>query len=117
MERYRGLLVCTTNRVTDLDDASLRRFGLKVEFGHLERDGVLALYNQLLAPLVDECLTGNEREEIGSAQWLTPGIFRIVRDAVLLGSESFCHGSVIAALIREAVISATGRSTKIGFVR
>ena len=32
MERYRGILICTTNRLTDLDQASIRRFQYKIGF-------------------------------------------------------------------------------------
>ena len=35
MERYRGILVCTTNRLDDLDPASLRRFNHKIGFDYL----------------------------------------------------------------------------------
>jgi transitional endoplasmic reticulum ATPase len=35
MERYRGILICTTNRMTDLDQASIRRFNHKIRFDYL----------------------------------------------------------------------------------
>jgi len=52
MERFRGILVCTTNRLADLDDASLRRFTAKLGFDYLTPDGAVIFYRKLLAPLV-----------------------------------------------------------------
>ena len=52
LERFRGILVCTTNRLTGLDDASLRRFTAKVAFDYLTPDGAVVFYRKLLAPLV-----------------------------------------------------------------
>ena len=39
MERYKGILICTTNRLKDLDHASIRRFNHKVEFDYLKAKG------------------------------------------------------------------------------
>ena len=39
MERYRGILICTTNRMTDLDQASIRRFNHKIRFDYLTPEG------------------------------------------------------------------------------
>ena len=36
MESYRGLFIASTNLMSDLDEASLRRFDLKVHFGYLK---------------------------------------------------------------------------------
>jgi len=53
MERYRGILICTTNRLKDLDEASIRRFNLKVGFYYLKPDGNVTFYNKLLADLIN----------------------------------------------------------------
>ena len=39
MERFRGILICTTNRLDTLDDASFRRFNYKIKFNPLTSDG------------------------------------------------------------------------------
>ena len=36
MESHRGTMIFTTNRLTDLDSATLRRFNYKIEFGYLK---------------------------------------------------------------------------------
>jgi transitional endoplasmic reticulum ATPase len=39
MERFRGILICTTNRLMDLDQASIRRFNFKIGFSYLKPEG------------------------------------------------------------------------------
>ncbi|MDX8397535.1 MAG: ATP-binding protein [Mariprofundaceae bacterium] len=38
MENFDGLFICSTNLMDDLDQASLRRFAIKVEFDYLKSD-------------------------------------------------------------------------------
>jgi AAA+ superfamily predicted ATPase len=40
MERFQGILICTTNRFEDLDQASLRRFNYKIGFRFLKPEGM-----------------------------------------------------------------------------
>jgi transitional endoplasmic reticulum ATPase len=44
IERFDGLLVCTTNLLVRLDPAALRRFDVKVAFDYLRPDQVRALF-------------------------------------------------------------------------
>ncbi len=46
IEAFDGVLICTTNRLDDLDPAALRRFDLKVEFRPLRHAQRLALLHQ-----------------------------------------------------------------------
>ena len=39
MESFEGIQIFTTNRLKDMDNASLRRFNHKVEFGYLKPEG------------------------------------------------------------------------------
>ena len=50
MESFEGIQIFTTNRLKDLDNASLRRFNHKVEFGYLKPDGNVIFYEKLIAP-------------------------------------------------------------------
>ena len=34
MERFRGILICTTNRISELDEASIRQFNYKIGFNY-----------------------------------------------------------------------------------
>ena len=48
MERYQGIMICTTNLVGNLDPATLRRFDFKVNFDYLEPEHVFVLAMDLL---------------------------------------------------------------------
>lgn len=115
MERFRGMLVCTTNRVADLDDASLRRFGRKVGFGYLEAEGIWALYETMLSPLVSGKLSCGQKEMLGKISFLTPGIFRIVRDETVMNEETVGHEENFKALQAEAALVAERGERMIGF--
>jgi len=54
MERFRGLMIATTNRLEGLDPACLRRFQVKVHFDYLTIDGKRTLYEKMLAPLAEK---------------------------------------------------------------
>ncbi len=84
MERYRGILVCTTNRLQGLDEAALRRFQIKVGFDWLTPDGAMILYNQLLAPLTRKRMDQFTETALRSLKGLAPGDFRAVRDRLVL---------------------------------
>ncbi|MBU8870744.1 MAG: ATP-binding protein [Gemmatimonadales bacterium] len=115
MERFRGMLVCTTNRVADLDDASLRRFGRKVEFGYLNSRGILALYNNLLAPLANRQLPPGQRETLQGLPHLTPGMFKIIRDEALFQARALDHSDLISGLCRESRFVAERQVKRVGF--
>lgn len=80
MERYRGILICTTNRLKGLDDASIRRFNHKIGFNFLKPDGNVIFYRKLLLPLTDTPLDEKTEASLKSIHDLAPGDFRIVRD-------------------------------------
>ncbi len=115
MERFRGMLVCTTNRVDDLDDASLRRFGRKIGFGYLETEGIWELYDVMLAPLVGRRMSGGMRQVVGSLEYLTPGVFRVVRDEMVMSGDGRGHEGVVEALRVEAGYLGSREEKMIGF--
>jgi len=115
MERYCGLLVCTTNRVADLDDASLRRFTRKIEFLPLNGNGALKLYQRLLAPMAKNRVTPQQTDGLVHIAGLTPGIFRLVRDEAQLSGRSPTHNDLIASLRREASFADKFRIRQVGF--
>jgi SpoVK/Ycf46/Vps4 family AAA+-type ATPase len=80
MEKFRGILVCTTNRFDDLDSASLRRFYHKIGFDYLTAKGSLIFYDLILNPLFPEKLDNVARTELQRIKNLAPGDFKVVRD-------------------------------------
>jgi SpoVK/Ycf46/Vps4 family AAA+-type ATPase len=45
MEEFDGLFICSTNLADNLDQASFRRFGLKVKFGYLRPEQAWAMFS------------------------------------------------------------------------
>jgi len=80
MERFRGILICTTNMLEDLDSASIRRFNHKIKFDYLKPDDNIIFYKRLLSPLIKSPLNEVVEKELQAIRQLTPGDFRIVRD-------------------------------------
>ena len=78
METFRGIQIYTTNRLTDLDAATLRRFDHKVEFGYLKPEGIVVFYKKILQPLVGSELKKELENELKGINGLTPGDFKVV---------------------------------------
>jgi len=105
MERFRGILICTTNRMKDLDQASIRRFNHKIGFDYLTASGNQIFYDLFLRPLANNPLNGATQEEIKLINNLTPGDFKIVRDRYSFHSPADVdHNMLIDALRRESEI-------------
>jgi transitional endoplasmic reticulum ATPase len=102
MERYRGILVCTTNRMEDLDTAAIRRFNQKVGFNYLTSEGNVLFYEKLLSPLKDTPSNPMDREALYHIVDLSPGDFRVVRDRFsFYPKEEIAHPILIQALREE----------------
>jgi hypothetical protein len=117
MERFRGILICTTNRLKDLDQASIRRFNHKIGFDYLTASGNQTFYDLFLAPLANKPLNSEAREQIRQINNLTPEDFKIVRDRYsFYPSEDVDHSMLIEALQEEADIKTQHHlDKKVGF--
>jgi AAA+ superfamily predicted ATPase len=80
MEKFKGILVCTTNRLDDFDTASLRRFNHKIGFDYLTAKGNLLFYELFLEPLSPAKLDFASKRELEQVKFLAPGDFKVVRD-------------------------------------
>lgn len=117
MERFRGILICTTNRFEDLDQASIRRFNYKIGFRCLTPEGNIIFYRKLLCPLASTYLKREAEGLISQVSGLTPGDFRVVRDRfAILQAEGVTHDMMIRALQEESEIKQRQAGRKpIGF--
>jgi len=117
MERYRGILVCTTNRLDDLDAASFRRFNHKIGFDYLTAKGNLLFYELFLEPLSFDKLDTVSRKELKRVKFLAPGDFKVVRDRYSFHPKSdINHKLLIDALKNEAKHKTNHKQVKrIGF--
>jgi len=117
MEKFRGILVCTTNRFDDLDSASLRRFNHKIGFDYLTAEGNLLFYELFLEPLSPEKLNPVSRSELKRIKYLAPGDYKVVRDRYSFPPKSdISHILLIDALKNEAKLKTNhGQVKRIGF--
>jgi len=98
MERFRGLMIATTNRLDGLDPACLRRFQVKVRFDYLTVEGKRALFQKMLSPLVGEPVSVPSGLDTLT---LAAGDFRVVRDRYALEGRAGA-AELLEALAEEA---------------
>lgn len=115
MEAYRGLFIASTNLMENLDQASLRRFDLKVHFGFLKADQISALLDQHLTAMGLKRPATLALGRLLRQRHVTPGDF----DAISRRSrfKSFRTATeVIEAIIAEAASKGYAPVRPIGFV-
>ena len=117
MERYRGILVCTTNRLDDLDPASLRRFNHKIGFDYLTADGNLHFYDLFLKPLCAKRLNPPFVEKLKQIRNLAPGDFTLVRDRYAFHPKNEINHLLLINALEDEVNLKTNlnKNKRIGF--
>ncbi|OYZ58968.1 MAG: hypothetical protein B7Y17_05865 [Sulfuricurvum sp. 24-42-5] len=79
MENYEGIFIATTNLMSGLDQACLRRFDLKLEFGYLTSKNALRLFEVEAKMLGIETIKRSVQSAVESLSRLAPGDFAAVR--------------------------------------
>ena len=115
MESYCGLFIASTNLIRDLDEASLRRFDMKIYFGYLDQPQVQQLFSTHLQALKLKDPTRTASLRLRSEQQLTPGDFASVARQARF--KPFTNANELAsALIAETRLKTAGKQRPIGFV-
>jgi SpoVK/Ycf46/Vps4 family AAA+-type ATPase len=80
MENFEGIFIATTNLMSGLDQASLRRFDMKLEFGYLKPKQAWKLFKEECRGLCID-IEHNEdlKHKVKSCTQLAPGDFAAVR--------------------------------------
>ncbi len=114
MERFRGILICTTNRMTDLDQASIRRFNHKIRFNYLTPEGNRIFYERFLGSIIKADPSGEDISSLRRLTRLAPGDFKVVRDrfAFVPGKE-ISHKILVQALKEEAELKMASMEKKV----
>ena len=101
MENFRGILICCTNLLPNLDRAAMRRFNWKVEFKPMKPKAVKKLYQKYFK-LPGKKLTEKQRKRLASFEGLTPGDIKSVWNRMsFLDDGSLTHGMIIDELEKE----------------
>ena len=116
MEAFDGLFICSTNLIDTLDQASLRRFDLKIRFNYLKPTQSWILFRQILEDH-DTVPTSIDawRQRIGRLSELTPGDFATVVRRNRLSREPLTAELLLQELGSELNFKRDGGLRGIGF--
>ena len=103
IESFEGIQIFTTNRLKDMDSASLRRFNHKVEFRYLKPEWNAIFYEKLVAPLITAPPDSIVMNAVKKLSGLAPGDFKSVRDRFAFrNKKDITHEAMVASLADEA---------------
>ncbi len=105
MEQFDGILLCATNRVSDLDPAVRRRFDVKVRFWPLAAEQAEQCLRRVLREAgtwPDEGLSEEDQTRFWALGPLTLGDFATIRRRAALLDQSLTPETLLTALAEEA---------------
>jgi len=112
MEEFDGIFICSTNLMDELDQASLRRFALKVEFKYVTPEQAIIMLAKESVDLPSQ----KDKQKIASLDQLTPGDFAAVKKRMLLLGMELTASSMVIQLCEEVSFKEGSRASKIGFL-
>jgi len=112
MENFKGICICCTNLLDNLDEAALRRFTWKIKFLPLTTDGKEKLFRKYFQP--KGRLSAEIRDALKEIRDLTPGDFKTVWQSQQYRSEGASPLDSVKALKQEVSYKRT-RTSSIGF--
>ncbi len=115
MESFKGLFICSTNLMTRLDEASLRRFALKIRFDYLKSEPRWQLFREHIGhrARIDEA---HCRAKLNQLNNLTPGDFACIRRRAALLGEKLSADKWLFHLERECRAKPDQGGRAIGFM-
>lgn len=116
MENYNGIFIATTNLMDGLDQASLRRFDLKLEFGYLKPQQALELFTKEAALMGIDTISRAVEHDIKSLSRLAPGDFAAIRRQSRFSPIKEAD-DLLDRLVNEVKIKQHDDSKKMGFLR
>jgi transitional endoplasmic reticulum ATPase len=117
LDRFRGVVACTTNRLDRVDAAALRRFIVKVGFDYLDADQALAAFEGFFGSVVDvpDGWRAGVRADLARIGQLAPGDFAAVRRRLRVLGTGRCPPETLVAELRREVAVKEGVRSSVGF--
>ena len=115
LETYRGVVICTTNLVEDLDQAALRRFPFKVRFDWVRPEQAVELFHAMLGSFVPGAASAQVSEALAGVSRLAPGDFAAVARRVKWMNRAWTVELLVGEL-RQELISRRDKP-QVGFSR
>ncbi len=114
MESYRGLFIASTNLMENLDEASLRRFDLKINFDYLGAEQITNLLRRYLRQMGLKKPDSLKLARLLRQSCLTPGDFALVARRARF--QPFTNADqVVDALLAESSLKTATTMRAIGF--
>ena len=115
MESFPGVFIASTNLMSGLDQAALRRFDLKVKFDFLKTEQAHSLFGRYCTALSLPAPQAEQLSKLARLQKLTPGDFAaVIRQNRFRPIET--GAALVAALEAECAVK-EGGATGIGFLQ
>ena len=115
MEQFDGLFICSTNLMQSLDQASLRRFALKIKFDFLKPEQRWQLFVAQTKKIPAQHGT-RFRAALDQLTNLTPGDFATVRRQAKLLGVRLTPDEMLKRLTQESKTKGNAVSRPIGFI-
>ncbi|MFM2262533.1 MAG: hypothetical protein RI959_1209 [Pseudomonadota bacterium] len=109
MERFRGIFVCTTNLLDQMDPAALRRFTFKIQFLPLRPEQRLGLYVQEALPTGADDAPPGWRERLLALEGLSLGDFAAIKRQADTLQETLSPEAWLEQLEQEHRLKPEGR--------
>ena len=119
LERFEGIVVCTTNLIDHLDPAAMRRFDSKVEFLALRVEQRRSLFRQLCQNLgvdPDRADSQSALQRLATLDTLAPGDFATVARQFRLFNTQPPVSQIVSALAEEQRYKPASSRRPMGFV-
>lgn len=114
MEAFNGLFICSTNLMDSLDQASLRRFTLKIRFDVMTAAQAWQLFTAYVQSSSESL--SSYQIELAKLKNLTPGDFANVNTEVMLLHDALSPDVFLAGLQQESCSKRQVFSSAIGFL-
>jgi len=114
MENFNGIFIATTNLMNNLDEASLRRFDLKLEFDYLKSTQVWELFKAECKELGFKEVEISFKKKLKDLEYLTPGDFAAIKRQDKFNKIKNCN-DFLERLEAEMQVKEVSQSTKMGF--
>ena len=115
MERFDGLFICSTNLMQRLDEATFRRFALKIKFDFLKPEQRWQLFLDQ-AKKFPSSREATYRSSLNTLNNLTPGDFATVRRQTKLLGVTLTADELLKRLIQECKCKSDSGRRPIGFI-
>ena len=113
LETYRGVVICTTNLVDELDQAAMRRFPFKVRFDWAKPAQAVELFLSILGSFVPTATAAQVGAALAGLTRLAPGDFAAVARRVIWMKRAWTVES-LAQELREELTSRRDKA-RVGF--